>query len=64
MIKMIKIKKKIAALLITGLVFAVVTFIHLLGIFNYLENKSYDMRVRFWADSTYSTLSGNRCYPA
>ena len=57
MIKMIKIKKKIAALLITGLVFAVVTFIHLLGVFNYLENKSYDMRVRFWADSTYSTPS-------
>jgi len=35
----------------------VIAFLHLLGVFHYLENKSYDMRVRFWAASTYSIPS-------
>jgi adenylate cyclase len=54
MVKKIKLQKKFAALLIAGLVFAVISFLHLLGVFHYLENKSYDMRVRFWASSTFS----------
>jgi adenylate cyclase len=55
--KKIKIKKKYAALLIIGLIFAVIAFLHLLGVFHFLEYKSYDMRVRFWADSTFSRPS-------
>ena len=55
--KKIKIKKQYAALLIAGLVFAVTALLHLLGVFHFLENKSYDMRVRFWAASTYSIPS-------
>jgi adenylate cyclase len=57
MIKKIKLQKKFAALLIAGLVFAVIALLHLLGVFHYLENKSYDMRVRFWANSTFSRPS-------
>ena len=57
MFKKIKLQKKFAALLIAGLVFAVIALLHLLGVFHYLENKSYDMRVRFWAASTYSVPS-------
>jgi len=55
--KKIKIKKELAAFLIAGLVFAVIAFLHLLGVFHFLEYKSYDMRVRFWAASTYSIPS-------
>jgi adenylate cyclase len=57
MIKKIKIGKKITAVIITVLVFAVISCLHLLGVFYFLENKSYDMRVRFWADSTFSRPS-------
>jgi len=57
MVKKIKLQKKFAALLIAGLVFAVIALLYLLGVFHYLENKSYDMRVRFWAASTYSVPS-------
>jgi len=49
--------KGITALKIAGLVFFVITCLHLLGVFRYLENKSYDFMVRFWADSTYSRPS-------
>jgi len=36
------------------LVFVLISGLHLLGVFHFLEYKSYDMRVRFWADSIYS----------
>jgi len=52
-----KIGKKFIALIITGLVFLLITGLHLLGVFHFLEYKSYDMRVRFWADSTFSRPS-------
>jgi class 3 adenylate cyclase/CHASE2 domain-containing sensor protein len=52
-----KIGKKLIALIITGLVFLVITCLHLLGVFHFLEYKSYDMRVRFWADSSHSRPS-------
>jgi len=52
-----KIEKKIAVLIITVLVFTVISCLHLLGVFHYLENKSYDFRVRFWANSIYSRPS-------
>jgi class 3 adenylate cyclase/CHASE2 domain-containing sensor protein len=52
-----KIEKKLAVLIITVLVFAVISFLHLLGVFHFLEYKSYDFRVRFWADSIYSRPS-------
>jgi class 3 adenylate cyclase len=55
--KKIQIKREFAALIIAGFVFAVIAFMHLLGVFHYLEYKSYDMRVRFWAASTYSIPS-------
>jgi adenylate cyclase len=47
-----KINKKITALIITVLVFAAVSVLHLVGAFHYLEYKSYDLRVRFFADSS------------
>jgi len=49
--------KKLTAVIVTVLVFFVITSLHLLGVFNFLEYKSYDMRVRFWADSTFSRPS-------
>ncbi|WP_461255953.1 CHASE2 domain-containing protein [Treponema sp. R80B11-R83G3] len=52
-----KIGKKLTALIIAGLVFFVITSLHLLGVFHFLEYKSYDMRVRFWADSIYGRPS-------
>jgi class 3 adenylate cyclase len=52
-----KIGKKFTALIIAGLVFAIITVMDLSGVFNFLENKSYDFRVRFWADSIYSRPS-------
>jgi len=55
--KKIKIGKKLTALIISCLVFLVVAGLHLLGVFQFLENKSYDFRVRFWADSIYSRPS-------
>jgi len=55
--KKIQIKKGFAALLISGLVFVVIAGLHLLGVFHFLEYKSYDMRVRFWAASSYSIPS-------
>jgi len=54
MAKKKKIGKKIIALIIAGFVFMVIACLHVLGVFNFLEYKSYDMRVRFWADSAYS----------
>jgi adenylate cyclase len=47
-----KINKKIIALMISIVVFAVVSVLHLCGVFHYLENKSYDLRVRFFASSS------------
>ncbi|MDR0315537.1 MAG: adenylate/guanylate cyclase domain-containing protein, partial [Treponema sp.] len=47
-----KINKKITALIITALVFSAVSVLHLVGAFRYLEYKSYDLRVRFFADSS------------
>jgi len=52
-----KIGKKLTAVIISGLVFFIITGLHLLGVFHFLEYKSYDMRVRFWADSVYSRPS-------
>jgi class 3 adenylate cyclase/CHASE2 domain-containing sensor protein len=52
-----KIGKKLTAVIISGLVFFIITGLHLLGVFHFLEYKSYDMRVRFWADSIYSRPS-------
>jgi class 3 adenylate cyclase len=52
-----KIGKKLIAVIISGLVFFIITGLHLLGVFHFLEYKSYDMRVRFWADSIYSRPS-------
>jgi adenylate cyclase len=52
-----KIGKKLASLIIASLLFAVISCLHLLGVFNYLEYKSYDFRVRFWANSIYSRPS-------
>jgi class 3 adenylate cyclase len=57
MAKKKKIEKPFVALIITGLVFLIITGLHFVGVFNYLEKKSYDMRVRFWANSTYSIPS-------
>jgi len=52
-----KIGKKLASLIIAVLVFAVISCLHLLGVFNFLEYKSYDFMVRFWANSIYSRPS-------
>jgi len=52
-----KIGKKFTAVIIFGLVFLLITGLHLIGVFHFLEYKSYDMRVRFWADSIYSRPS-------
>jgi len=52
-----KIGKKLIAVIIFGLVFLLITGLHLIGVFHFLEYKSYDMRVRFWADSIYSRPS-------
>jgi len=52
-----KIGKKLTALIITGLVFFVITGLHLAGVFSFLEFKSYDMRIRFWADTSFSRPS-------
>ena len=57
MAKIKKIGKKLSAVIITVLVFITMVCMHLIGIFNYLEYKSYDMRVRFWADSSFSRPS-------
>jgi len=57
MAKKKKFGKPIIAVIITVLVFLVIAGLHLLGAFNFLEYKSYDMRVRFWADSSYSRPS-------
>jgi adenylate cyclase len=57
MAKKIKIGKKHFAVFITVIVFLVIGGLHLLGVFHYLEYKSYDVRVRFWADTTYSRPS-------
>ena len=53
----IKIEKKFIALIISGLVFFVIMLLHFMGVFHFLEYKSYDLRVRFWADSTFSRPS-------
>ncbi|MDR1838980.1 MAG: adenylate/guanylate cyclase domain-containing protein [Treponema sp.] len=52
-----KIGKKVTALTITGLIFFAITCLHLFGVFKYLENKSYDFMVRYWAGSIYSRPS-------
>jgi len=52
-----KIDKKLLALIIAGIVFFAIAGLHLLGVFHFLEYKSYDMRVRFWADTSYSRPS-------
>jgi len=57
MAKKKKIGKKLNAVIISGLVFFIITGLHLLGVFHFLEYKSYDMRVRFWADSIYNRPS-------
>jgi class 3 adenylate cyclase/CHASE2 domain-containing sensor protein len=50
--KKLKLGKPLIALLIAGLVFAVISGLHLLEVFSFLENKSYDMRIRFSADTS------------
>jgi len=57
MAKKKKLGKKPAALIIIGLVFFIIAGLHLLGIFNFLEYKSYDMRVKYWAGSSFSRPS-------
>jgi len=57
MVNKIKIGKKLSALIITGLVFLIISCLHLIGVFHYLEYQSYDLRVRFWADSSFSRPS-------
>ncbi|MCL2244481.1 MAG: adenylate/guanylate cyclase domain-containing protein [Treponema sp.] len=44
--------KKIVALIIIGIIFIVTSGLHLLGVFNFLEYKSYDLRVRLMAGYT------------
>jgi class 3 adenylate cyclase/CHASE2 domain-containing sensor protein len=44
-----KIGKKFAAVIITVLVFIVLSLLHLGGVFHFLEYKSYDLRVRLLA---------------
>ena len=50
--KKIQLGKKLAALIIAGIVFIVISGMHLLGVFNFLEYKSYDLRVRLMAGYT------------
>ena len=50
--KKIKLDKKFAALLIIVIIFIVTSGFHLLGVFNFLEYKSYDLRVRLMAGYT------------
>jgi len=57
MVTKIKIGKKLSAVIIAVLVFLVITGLYLLGIFNNLENMSYDLRVRFWAGTSFSRPS-------
>jgi len=57
MAKKKKFGKKLTALIVTGLVFLIIACLHLIGVFNFLENKSYDMRVRFWAETTFTRPS-------
>ena len=57
MAKKIKIGKKHIALVITVTLFLVIGGLYLLEVFHFLEYKSYDMRVRFWADTIYSRPS-------
>ena len=57
MAKKVKIGKKLMALIVTALVFLIITGLQLLGVFQNLEYRSYDMRVRFWADSNFSIPS-------
>jgi len=52
-----KIGKKLSAIIIAALVFLVITGLYLLGVFNNLENMSYDLRVRFWAGTSFSRPS-------
>jgi len=52
-----KIGKKFAALIITVIVFLAITGLYLLGVFHFLEYKSYDMRVKFWANTPFSRPS-------
>jgi len=52
MAKKIKVGKKHFALVITAMVFIVLSGLHFTGIFNYLENKSYDLRVQLMAKYT------------
>ncbi|MCL2209037.1 MAG: adenylate/guanylate cyclase domain-containing protein [Treponema sp.] len=57
MSRKIKYGKKFSALIIAVLVFVVISGLHLLGVFHFLENKSYDFRVRFWAGTINSRPS-------
>jgi len=57
MAKKIKVGKKLTGLIISALVFLIITGMHLLGVFHFLEYKSYDMRVRFWANTSYNIRS-------
>jgi len=50
-------EKLLVASIVTGLVFILITALHLSGVFLFLEYKSYDLRVRFWASSIYSRPS-------
>jgi len=54
MVTIKKLGKKLTAAVIISLVFLIITALHLLGVFQFLENKSYDLRVRFWADKFWS----------
>ena len=51
-IKPLNTNKKLTALIVTAVVFVVISVFHLLGVFHYLEYKSYDLRVRLTAEYT------------
>jgi len=51
-IKPLNTNKKLTALIVTVVVFAVISVLHLLGVFHFLEYKSYDLRARLTAEYT------------
>ena len=50
--KKFKFGKKHVAVMITIIVFIVISFLHIIGVFNFLEYMSYDLRVRVMAEYT------------
>ncbi|MCL2265664.1 MAG: adenylate/guanylate cyclase domain-containing protein [Treponema sp.] len=57
MAKRKKTGKPVIAIIIIVLVFLVIASLHLMEAFLVLEYRTYDMRVRFWADTSYNRSS-------